>query len=93
MFFDHLTAGVNVANGNTYREVGCDFTSVTTPRTIVANPQGAIIVGSDTGSAGANPTRIPGGITLGNATGGDPGAGLINAAGGLLKNNVAYNNP
>ena len=34
-----------------------------------------------------------GGLLVGNATGGNPGIGLTNVSAGMLKNNVAYNNP
>lgn len=38
-------------------------------------------------------TTFMSGVAVGNPTGGVPAAGSLNAAGGLLKNNVAYTNP
>ncbi|TPK14175.1 hypothetical protein [Mesorhizobium sp. B2-5-11] len=96
--FKSMGTGVNIADGGKYRENGCDFVSVTTPRTFVANPYNAHIVGSGSSLAsttGANPnaTRIPAGVTIGVATAGDPLAGGMNVAAGLWKNNTAYANP
>lgn len=84
--------GVAVNDGAKYAETGCDFIGNTiAPRSFDANPGNALIVGST--PATTSPTQIPGGVAVGLPIGGTPTSGLINVAGGLLKNNTAYTNP
>lgn len=84
--------GVIIADGSKYAESDCDFSGHTTAaRIVTSNLASALISGAT--PASTQPTQIPGGVAVGNPTGGVPGAGLVNVSSGLLKNNTAYTNP
>ena len=83
--------GVLVADGSKTVVTDCDIYGNTTGIvSATANAAGLQQVGN---GPGAQNTVLVGGVMLGNATGGVPTVGLINVASGMLKNNVAYNNP
>lgn len=84
--------GVVAADGSKYAETGCDFASNTVGmRSFTSNATKPLIMGAT--PATTTQTIIPGGVMVGDATGGVPSAGLVNVSAGLLKNNTAYTNP
>lgn len=68
----------------------CDFTGASTPFNTSVTLVNSSIVACRPNTIG---NYLQGGIVLGNPTGGNAGVGTLNTAAGLLKNNVAYNNP
>lgn len=64
-----------------------------TTRTTVMSLYAGVVVGNGTTDPGAGNLTVGGAIEVGAPTGGVPGAGSINVAGGVYLNNSAYTNP
>ena len=69
---------------------GCDLSGATTAFSSGVALASSTLIGNRPASIG---NYLPGGVILGTPTGGNTGAGTLNTANGMFKNNSAYVNP